>query len=224
MSIVSVAKSKISRMNYADFDKAITEKHGIVCEGWPLQKFCSPSDLKCKNEVQVLFNAWSQGSARFRLLSNKEWEEWSNAQFQRQLAVTTGPAAEHQEPGAELPVNEATIIVTEPSSTTPAIADGDPVTNSEVQPGPASEPSLQPEAACNPPVQSILPGDPDALRSSKRARISEDMAFVNTGVTDRDGNAVVIPGRKPRKQRSDKGKPRGPRKGKENMLTLNSTT
>ena len=79
-------------MNYANFEGAITEKHGIVIENWPLKTFCSPSDVKSRNEVKVLLHAWESGTSRFRLMSAEEWEGWSEARFQQALNDTTGVA------------------------------------------------------------------------------------------------------------------------------------
>ena len=42
----------------------------------------------------MLFSAWTQGSAKFRLLSTGEWEEWNNRDFDAQLAATSGPGAD----------------------------------------------------------------------------------------------------------------------------------
>lgn len=75
-------------MNYANFGDSITRKYGVVIEHWPLPTFCSPSDIKTRNEVSVLFNAWSSGTARFRRLSNEEWEAWEAESFQSALNST----------------------------------------------------------------------------------------------------------------------------------------
>lgn len=80
-------------MNYQNFDDSITAKLGVVIEGWPLNKFCSPSDVKSRNEVSVLFNAWSSGTARFRRLTTEEWREWEECRFTSALAGTTGEDA-----------------------------------------------------------------------------------------------------------------------------------
>lgn len=68
-------------MFYQNFDENITDKYGVVIDRWPLEKFCSPSNIKSKNEVTVLFNAWSSGAACFRRLTSQEWEEWKENRF-----------------------------------------------------------------------------------------------------------------------------------------------
>ncbi|KAF9524895.1 hypothetical protein CPB83DRAFT_752564, partial [Crepidotus variabilis] len=64
------------RISYQDFDRAITLKHSVVLEGWPLDKFCSPSDIPTRNDITILREAFRSGRARFRRLSTKEYEDW----------------------------------------------------------------------------------------------------------------------------------------------------
>ena len=59
----------IPRMYYTNFDRAITEKYQVVLEGWPLEKFCSPSEIASWNEVSVLMTSFESGANRFRKLS-----------------------------------------------------------------------------------------------------------------------------------------------------------
>ncbi|KAF9521576.1 hypothetical protein CPB83DRAFT_750655, partial [Crepidotus variabilis] len=64
------------RISYQDFDRAITLKHCVVLEGWPLDKFCSPSDIPTRNDIVILREAFLSGTACFRRLSTTEYEEW----------------------------------------------------------------------------------------------------------------------------------------------------
>src|SRR5262249_43921592 len=80
------AKVKISRMFYRNFEDSITDKYGVVVENWPLKMFCSPSDVKSRNEVQVLYRAWESGTARFRRMSSTEWAEWQENRFRNAMA------------------------------------------------------------------------------------------------------------------------------------------
>ncbi|KAF9490628.1 hypothetical protein BDN71DRAFT_1353533, partial [Pleurotus eryngii] len=65
------------RMNYANFTEAITMKYGLVLTGWPLpDKFCSPGDLSSRNELSILQHTWSTKQARFRKMSEEEFEVW----------------------------------------------------------------------------------------------------------------------------------------------------
>jgi hypothetical protein len=70
-----VAQANVPRMYYSGFPEQITGKRQIILKGWPLNTFCSPSQLVTKNEVEVLYNAWKTGTAKFRRLSDDEWKE-----------------------------------------------------------------------------------------------------------------------------------------------------
>jgi hypothetical protein len=64
-------------MYYTNFDRAITEKYHVILVGWPLEKFCSPSDIASRNEVSVLMASFESGATRFRKLSPTEFEKWT---------------------------------------------------------------------------------------------------------------------------------------------------
>ncbi|GBE82646.1 hypothetical protein SCP_0410310 [Sparassis crispa] len=76
-----------TRLYYTNFDKKIMEKYGVVIEGWPLTKFCSPSDVRSRSEIEILCRAWESGETQFHKLSHKEYEAWSDAQFQTALDI-----------------------------------------------------------------------------------------------------------------------------------------
>lgn len=84
-------------MFYQNFDDSITNKYGVVIDRWPLEKFCSPSDLKSRNEVNVLFNSWSSGTTFFRRLTSREWEEWKEKRFASAVAPGGGEDSPAQE-------------------------------------------------------------------------------------------------------------------------------
>lgn len=75
-------------MYYTNFDEHITTNWRIICVAWPLQNFCSPADLKSRNEVQVLYNAWKSGVTRFEQLSVEAFEKWEEARFHAVLGQT----------------------------------------------------------------------------------------------------------------------------------------
>lgn len=77
-------------MVFRHFEENITTKYSIVVDRWPLPKFCSPSDIKSKKEVKVLFNTWSSGTTSFCRLSSCELEEWSNSRFESVTQDTSG--------------------------------------------------------------------------------------------------------------------------------------
>ncbi len=66
------------RLEYKQWDKLITMKHGIIVEGWPLENFHKPSDCKNRAELQKLLNAVNSGDCRLRKLSATEWVAWKN--------------------------------------------------------------------------------------------------------------------------------------------------
>ncbi|PCH39059.1 hypothetical protein WOLCODRAFT_44685, partial [Wolfiporia cocos MD-104 SS10] len=71
-----VAKTKIKRMFYPNFDEMITAKYGVIHINWPLQKFCSPSNIGSRNELQVLYRAFESGTTYFRLMDPDEFKCW----------------------------------------------------------------------------------------------------------------------------------------------------
>src|SRR5277367_4876349 len=74
-------------MYYRNFDDSITAKYGVVLEGWPLERFCNPSDIVSRTEISVLRSSFESGAARFRLLTQAELATWFETRFQ---AKTTG--------------------------------------------------------------------------------------------------------------------------------------
>jgi hypothetical protein len=72
-------------MYYTNFDENITSKLGIVVEKWPLKNFCSPSDIKTRNKVQILWNSWNSGATCFQKLSAEEWKVWGEERFTNKL-------------------------------------------------------------------------------------------------------------------------------------------
>jgi hypothetical protein len=72
-------------MYYSGFDDRITKHYGIIIDHWPLPTFCSPSDLKTVNEVQILYNAFDTGATNFRKLSSEELEKFCVEQAERSL-------------------------------------------------------------------------------------------------------------------------------------------
>jgi hypothetical protein len=63
-------------MYYQNFDSRVTLAYGVIIEGWPLPKFCCPSDVGSFTEVQLLYESWKSGATRFRKLSDSEFKAW----------------------------------------------------------------------------------------------------------------------------------------------------
>ncbi|KAJ8095931.1 hypothetical protein PM082_015152 [Marasmius tenuissimus] len=68
-------------MHYKRFDKLITLRYSIVCEGWPKElPFQKPSSFGRNNEsLFLLHDAWQDGVAVFRKLDDEEFEAWKAA-------------------------------------------------------------------------------------------------------------------------------------------------
>ena len=49
------------RMQYDRFDDLITQKHGVVIKNWPLNRFCNPSAVATRIELEILLNSWESG-------------------------------------------------------------------------------------------------------------------------------------------------------------------
>ena len=191
----AAAPSAIGKINYKNFEK-ITQKYGIVYEGWPLERFCSPGSINSVPELTVLRNAFTSGAASFRRLSDDELEEWRRAQAARARQLTIA-AATTTTPTSDLALNAAQ--------------------SGHASPGTASHPIVANDGV-------LCAGSPAPLASSSQANApapsSSSLAVANTQhAVVGDQNQVVfsvnsgalVP-RKPRKQREDKGKKRGPYK------------
>ena len=68
-------------MSYVNFDKAITERYGIVIENWPLTKFRAPGEICSRPELEILVTSWTSGATRFRSMSDEEWMAWRTTQL-----------------------------------------------------------------------------------------------------------------------------------------------
>ena len=77
--------AKMPRINYVDFETCITERHGIVCDNWPLPNFCAPGGISSLTELEVLYRAWSTGVTTFRKLSPEEWHQFKEVRIQHRL-------------------------------------------------------------------------------------------------------------------------------------------
>ncbi|KAG2089110.1 hypothetical protein BD769DRAFT_1316496, partial [Suillus cothurnatus] len=83
--LCEAAQVNVPRMLYVNFEENIMAKYGVVCKGWPLQKFCSPGDIGSHTEVKVLNSAWKSRTAKFRKMSKAEFEQWDKDRFQQKM-------------------------------------------------------------------------------------------------------------------------------------------
>ena len=234
-----MAKSKISRMNYVNFEDAITANHGIILENWPLKEFCNPSTIKSRNEVTVLLRSWESGTTRFRLMDTREWKEWSERRSQQATSGDDHASSDHADSdNADSDLNLATsdrnadharndhadsdlhLATSADSGDDHAGSDAEPIptpiepTTEQADDTSPSLPSTS-STSTPPPTASATrkrpTREPSGSRTKKRAALLAADNFINsTAVTDLTGNPVLVH-RKKRKERSDKGVRRGKR-------------
>jgi hypothetical protein len=194
----------VPKMIYTNFAKRITIPHGVIVEGWPPSLvFKSPSDMGSKSDLLILHAAWQGGTASFKKLSAVE-----RAAFVQQLeasivaaSTTTGaqsPAAEPPD-GPTIPIASAI-----DASTPPAF----PIEDS------TSPSSIPPPAIASGPS---LPGPGEAPPAQHQGTESSIVFGAYNPTLGADGGVIqgawasAKPAKK-RKERADKGKPRGPSK------------
>lgn len=182
------------RMNYANFTEAITAKYGLVLTGWPLpDKFCSPGDLSSRNELSILQHAWSTKQARFRKMSEEEFEAWKTQRMERitqeiQNACMASDTSSQSPTSSRMPTPSPSNVS---SSTLGSTNSANATSNTPLPP----------------PGLSRGPGSSQPLPTSSQFTFQVvDFSSVTTAT----GEALPIT-KKPRKQRSDKNVKRGPR-------------
>jgi hypothetical protein len=74
-------------MAYDRFDELITARHRVVVRNWPLKKFCNPSAVTSRIELELLCNAWQSGATYFQKLTVEELEVWENDRFSSRMAL-----------------------------------------------------------------------------------------------------------------------------------------
>ncbi|KAK7441180.1 hypothetical protein VKT23_016661 [Stygiomarasmius scandens] len=115
-------------MYYSNFDTHITDKYGIKLLNWPLDRFCSPSDITSRAELDVLKNAFTSGMTQFYRMTSAELEEWREKRFEETIKSR-----------GDAPINNDT-------------ADPSPSTNDDTSSHPA--PSLDPNPTNPAPTQT----------------------------------------------------------------------
>ena len=64
-------------MVYTNFDLLVTRPHGIVVEGWPLEKFVKPSALGSQLDMlRSLRDSIVEGRVYFRKMESEEHKAW----------------------------------------------------------------------------------------------------------------------------------------------------
>ncbi|PPR04389.1 hypothetical protein CVT24_013218 [Panaeolus cyanescens] len=197
----------VPKMTYVNFASRMTLTHRIIVEGWPLSKFCNPSEIGSRADLELLYQSLQNNTTRFKRLDDGEYEEFCLT-YQQTLpsdgadsgdmmqADTTSPDATRDNEAAP---NESSVPATQTDDFLPTSA----------------PPSANPASALTPSTQPNHPAPDMAGPPSKRRKTTD--GFVSCLIGGADGMMVesVTKARKPRK---DKGVPRGSRggKGKEN--------
>ena len=208
MSIGQAARMPVPRMYYTNFEHAITEKHHVVLEGWPLERFCSPSDIQSRTEISVLMKSLESGATRFRKLSTTEFEDWSEKRFNAKADSTTGPG-----PTSPPPPLPPSLPIPSPSVSQESVPNDGPGPGVSTTSGsdienipPAPSQHLSSMSSMTVPAKRNHTGVNEPLTSQHPLAD----AFINAGVTSANGATVMVMA-KTRKPRADKGKKRGPR-------------
>lgn len=136
-------------MFYPNFDEMITAKYGVIYVNWPLQKFCSPSDVGSRNELQVLYRAFESGTTYFRLMDPDEFKRWEGARYQ-----VSSPENQNAASSSGDPTNSCLPPPTHASTTPPTHDSATPPPPQLIPPqGPSQHMPLE-----NP--TSIVPSEP----------------------------------------------------------------
>ncbi|PIL36587.1 hypothetical protein GSI_00276 [Ganoderma sinense ZZ0214-1] len=225
-------RGPINKMYYVNFDQHITVKFGVVLENWPLTKFAAPGSFSAIPLLSLLYNAFDSGTTRFRSLSDEEWLEWLQAYKAGQAppAVTASPsgltveeedfaAAADSEAPVELsaPAGSETAFASAPSASASSAKEGAPsasVTNGNVNTAPSEVGTGATPSPSAPDVNMAETRITEVAVARGQKRTFQQVGdgnFVNNFVSA-DGTGIVQITKKPRKQRSDAGKKRGPRK------------
>ena len=191
-------------MHYLDYTDAIARKFGVLLEKWPLQKFGAPGTVTSLSSLRVLFNAFKNGVTKFRTLDDKEWQIWCEAHERGEAppAVTIAIA-----------IPEITVAV--PAPAVNASENGEGQTTTVVPSENNGTSSVVATTVAAVPPATVLAGT-DAAPTAPVVAVANPATTQNV---QGGGQAFVfIDGtatkgaKRPRKVRSDKGKPRGPRK------------
>ena len=92
LSIGTLTGAAVTRMAYDRFDELITDKYHVVIRNWPLKKFCNPSAVTSRIELELLYNAWQSGATHFQKLTHEEMGAWESGRFSSRMELMGPPA------------------------------------------------------------------------------------------------------------------------------------
>ena len=173
-------------MYYSRFEATITDRYGVVVQGWPLKVFTAPGNIGSKIELTVLINAWKNDTARFRRLSHDELDAWRKTRFDELQATVPITATATDNPVDPAVSPAPTDAAASPVDTTPPAT---PV------PTPA--------------ISAFAPSVPTAPVTS--SSVSATPVAASTHVFAISTNQL-LPEKKQRNKRKDFGTKRGPNK------------
>ena len=149
----------VPRMYYTNFDHAIIEKYHVILEGWPLEKFCSPSEIVSRNEVSVVMASFESGTTRFRKLSPTEFEKWSEERFSATINAPHEPPVPDQ--SAPLPVSDSHASISNENTRVSTDRNLDP----ESENAPSSSENALPSSENVSPSSTSLPSESKRMLS-----------------------------------------------------------
>ena len=235
------------RMQYDRFDDLITHKYGIVVKNWPLNRFCNPSAVATRIELELLLNSWESGATRFQQLSKDEMRAWENERFSSKLTMMSlsppsTPTSVPPLPTAPLAPPAPNLIPPVPSVAIPP----EPAPPTPIQPGAVLVPNPEMVAdiiRLDPSLQSIDPALIMAgiMQGHHSSTIASPVADSNSSPTsapptlrkkrDRGAFEIVTPGsfnlngtKKSRKNRKgEQTRKSTPATGRENIPLVEGT-
>ncbi|KZT10311.1 uncharacterized protein LAESUDRAFT_644894, partial [Laetiporus sulphureus 93-53] len=80
----------IKCMVYQNFEENITAKYHLTIINYLLKRFCCPSDISSKSELELLLHAWKSGATYWEYLSDEEFRQWETMQFNVKMAEMCG--------------------------------------------------------------------------------------------------------------------------------------
>lgn len=220
-------------MSYTHFDTRITERCGVVCENWPLPKFCPPGDFSSRAALQILYEAWRTDSARFKKLSQEEFQLWKHSRDQLQAQARPPMSPSVHTPLHSIAISERPVF-SPISRPIPQTSTSEPIPFSTFVWPPPEEPDdeVPPTPSPSTPNSPLRSGSPLRVESTETANPLAPIttptsppfqlgssAFWSGVLTFQPSSSLSVPAgngqlvvKKPRKERNDKGKKRGPRK------------
>ncbi|KAF5360171.1 hypothetical protein D9758_011357 [Tetrapyrgos nigripes] len=231
-------KTKISRMFYSNFDEHITARYGIIIKGWPLNRFCSPSDLNTRSEVDILRNAWENNTCTFYKMTETEWKEWEKKRFEEKVAESsaqTTPGDVHDTGSEPPPNNDAGCEPARPSGSSPGATSTSPPEDAPASSanGPEPLPSCQQVLTQQTPLQQIQPPalPVDQSQPKRRGRKPKEggqvanATFVNSSaIIGANGEVTMnVPKRKTRKDKGEARKKQRTSTGEEGLTVSRPT-